>query len=40
MMRKILITICILSLLCPVAVYAWHITGANLPAGVLKFVTR
>lgn len=38
MMRKTLITICILSLLCPVAVYAWHMTGANMPAGVIELV--
>ncbi len=30
-MKKILVSICLLSLMCPVAVLAWHHIGANLP---------
>jgi hypothetical protein len=37
-MKKLLITISILSLLCPVAVYAWHITGKHMPVEVIQLV--
>ena len=37
-MKRALITMCLLSVLCPVAVYAWHIAGSHIPESVVEVV--